>query len=145
MKAYFLDTSIIIDYLRGKTMSVQIIDGLDGPLTSSFICLAELFEGVYNSKDVKQAKSAVIGFFNGLSRIYTIDREVAEKFGALRKELKDRGKVIEDIDIIIASICLVYSLTIVTLNVKHFSRIEGLKIADIGVPSEEKAQRAKRQ
>ena len=133
MKAYFLDTSIIIDYLRGKEMSVKMVDDLDGPLTSGFICLAELFEGVYNSKNIEQAQSVVIGFFNGLSRIYSIDIEVAEKFGALRKELKERGKVIEDIDILIASLCLVNSLTIVTLNVKHFSRIEGLKIADIKI------------
>lgn len=139
MKVYFLDTSIIIEYLRGKKTSVQIVDGLDGPLTSSFICLAELFEGVYNSKNVEQAKSIVAGFFNGLSRIYTIDMEVAEEFGRLRKELKKRGEMIEDIDIIIASICLVYTLTIVTLNVKHFSRIEGLKLVDVGVARKEKA------
>lgn len=128
MKTYFLDTSIIIEYLRGKTDVVSKINSLDGSLTSSFLCLAELFEGVCGARNKKEAKFVVTNFFSGLSQIYTLDHETAEQFGLLRRQLREKGTLIEDMDIFIAATCLVHNLILVTLNVKHFSRIKSLKL-----------------
>lgn len=128
MKNYFLDTSIIIDYLRGKEKAIKIIDQLDGNLTSSYICLSELFEGIYRLKQKEKFKKIILSFFNSLNTIFTIDEKVAEKFGELRKHLKEKGKVIEDIDIFIAATCITNNLILVTFNKKHFSRIKDLKI-----------------
>lgn len=128
MKRYFLDTSVIIDYLRGKDKIVNLIDGLNGQVASSYICMAELFEGVYTSKNKEKAKSFILKFFSGLNYIYGVDEHIAEKFGITRRQLKKEGRAIEDVDILIASTCLVYNLILITLNAKHFSRIKELKI-----------------
>lgn len=130
MKSYFLDTSIIIDFLRGKEKTANLINNLDGKITSSYLCLGELFEGVYFSKN-KKVESIILQLFSGLNTSYGIDREIAIKFGFLRQQLRKKGSMIEDIDIFIAATCLVHNLYLVTLNTKHFSRINELQIYKI--------------
>jgi len=127
MKTYFLDTSVIIDYLRGKEEVMNLVDGLKGKLVSSYICLSELYEGIFRSKN-KNAETTVLEFFSGLSKTYGLNQKIAKEFGYLRKNLKQRGEIIEDLDIMIAATCIVYGLTLVTLNKKHFLRIKGLDI-----------------
>lgn len=127
MKTYFLDTSVIIDYLRGKEDVVNLINNLKGKLVSSYICLSELYEGIYRSKN-KNAESTVLEFFSGLSKTYGLNQKTAQEFGNLRKYLKQKGEIIEDLDIMIASTCIVYNLNLVTLNKKHFSRIKEISI-----------------
>ena len=127
MKTYFLDTSVIIDYLRGKEDAINFVNNLKGKLVSSYICLSELYEGIYRSKN-KSAESTILEFFSGLSKTYGLNQKIAQEFGSLRKNLKQKGEIIEDLDIMIAATCIVYGLTLVTLNKKHFSRIKGLDI-----------------
>ena len=127
MKTYFLDTSVIIDYLRGKSEAVNRINSLKGKLVSSYICLSELYEGIYRSKN-KDAQPIVLEFFSGLNKTYGLNHQIASEFGFLRKNLKQTGNIIEDIDIIIAATCIVYNLTLVTMNKKHFSRIKKLDL-----------------
>lgn len=129
MRSYFLDTSAIINYLRGKEKTVDLINNLDGKITSSYVCLAELFEGVYFSNN-KKAESIILQFFSGLNTTYGIDNKIARKFGFLRNQLRKNGNIIEDIDIFIASTCLIHDLYLVTLNIRHFSRIKELKICE---------------
>ncbi|MBW1715144.1 MAG: hypothetical protein JRJ77_04850 [Deltaproteobacteria bacterium] len=40
--------------------------------------------------------------------------------------LKKQGNLIEDADILMASIAIVEDLVLITNNIKHFERIEGL-------------------
>ncbi len=127
MKTYFLDTSVIIDYLRGKEEVVGLINSLNGKLTSSYICLSELYEGIYRSKN-KNAESTVLEFFSGLSKTYGLNQKIDKEFGNLRKNLKQKGEIIEDLDIFIAATCLIYNLSLVTINKKHFLRIKGLDV-----------------
>lgn len=42
--------------------------------------------------------------------------------------MKKRGNLIEDADILIAAIALVENLVLVTDNVRHFERVDGLQI-----------------
>ncbi|MEK7522570.1 MAG: type II toxin-antitoxin system VapC family toxin [Patescibacteria group bacterium] len=127
MKTYFLDTSVIIDYLRGKKDAVDLVNNLKGKLVSSYICLSELYEGIYRSKN-KEAESTILKFFSGLSKTYGLNQKIAQEFGHLRKILKQKGEIIEDLDIMIAATCIVYGLTLVTLNKKHFLRIKKINI-----------------
>jgi tRNA(fMet)-specific endonuclease VapC len=50
----------------------------------------------------------------------------AERYAALRK----KGQMLDDIDLLIAGIALENNLVIVTHNVSHFQRIDGLEIED---------------
>jgi len=127
MKTYFLDTSVIINYLRGKEEAINLINDLKGKLVSSYICLSELYEGIYRSTN-KNAESIVLEFFSGLNKTYGLNQKIAQEFGLLRKNLKQKGEVVEDIDIIIAATCITYNLSLVTNNKKHFSRIKKLDL-----------------
>jgi len=135
MKKYFLETSVIINFLRGKQEMIEMVENLEGELVSSYVCLAELFEGVYRTpiNERNKVEKGVKDFFAGLGEIYGLDKEIAEKFGQIRTELKARGKVIEDLDILVGATCLSYDLILVTGNLEHFKRIEGLRLAKVSV------------
>ncbi|OIO15365.1 VapC toxin family PIN domain ribonuclease [Candidatus Gottesmanbacteria bacterium CG_4_10_14_0_8_um_filter_37_24] len=129
MTKYFLETSVIINYLRGKKGAAELIEGLNGELVSSYVCLSELFEGIYRAKEEKEKlKKSVEDFFKGLNSIFGVDEDIAEDFGEIREDLKQKGKVIEDLDILLAATCRAYGLIMVTENRKHFGRVKGLEI-----------------
>jgi len=128
MKRYFVETSVIVKFLRNKGDAVEVVENLKGELSSSFVCLAELYEGIYRVRNKGRAEKAVLNFFTGLSKVYGLDKEVAENFGQIRAELKREGKIIEDMDILLAATCLAHNLTLVTYNIKHFKRVKGLKV-----------------
>lgn len=128
MIAYLLDTSTIIDYLRGKQLVVDMLNNAEGELHSSYVCLAELYEGVHRVTNFAEVEKGVNKFFASLSFIYGLDSQIARKFGEIRAQLKRKGQVIEDLDLILASTCLVHDLMLVTSNKKHFSRVPNLQI-----------------
>lgn len=128
MKRYLIETSVIINFLRGKKKTTKVLEELKGELVSSFVCLAELYEGVYRVKERERAEAAVQTLFSGLSRVFGLDEEIAKNFGRIRAELKKQGKVIEDLDILLAATCLAHNCILVTYNPKHFERVKGLRV-----------------
>lgn len=128
MRSYFLDSSIIVECIRGNRLIQELIINLKGYTSSSHICLSELFEGVYRGENKQEREKELINLFEGLDEVYGLDEDIAKKFGKIRAGLKTGGNVIEDIDIFIAAICLSKNLILITLNEKHFERVNGLKI-----------------
>ncbi|HSW97466.1 MAG TPA: type II toxin-antitoxin system VapC family toxin [Candidatus Saccharimonadales bacterium] len=128
MKSYLIETSVIIDYLKGKEQATSVVDSLEGELTSSYICLAELYEGIYRVTNKAVLEKAVQTYFSSLTTIYGVDALVAKTFGKLRAELKKKGMIIEDLDLFLAATAVAYDLEIVTFNKKHFAHVEALKI-----------------
>lgn len=128
MKRYFLETSVIVNFLRNRNGAVELIESLEGELVASHISLAELYEGISRVKNPKELEKGVIDFFTGMSEVYGLDAEIAKHFGQTRALLKQKGNVIEDLDILLGATCLAHNLTIVTYNIKHFERIPNLDI-----------------
>lgn len=129
MNRYFIDTSVIVDYLHDDSNAVAFVTNLKGKVTSSYLCLAELYEGVYRSDRNQQImEESIRRFFEGLSTIYKLDYDIAQCFGQIRASLKQKGSVIEDIDIFLAATCLAHNLVMVTYNEKHFRRIPELRL-----------------
>lgn len=125
---FFLDTSIIIDYVKGKEDAQKIFKELYGNLTSSYICLAELLEGAYRSRNTVDIKNESMALFSRLDNIFGIDMQTAEEFGKIKALLSKKGELIGDIDTLIAATCIAHDLTLITQNKKHFSRIKKLKL-----------------
>ena len=50
------------------------------------------------------------------------------RFGQIKSELETAGNRIDDADVIIAATAIENDMTLVTGNIKHFSRITGLRI-----------------
>lgn len=56
------------------------------------------------------------------------DEKAAEIYGRIRTELEKRGEVIGANDLLIASHALSIQATLVTNNLREFTRIAGLKL-----------------
>ena len=62
--------------------------------------------------------------------IISSDEKSAEIFGMIKVDLEKQGTPLDDFDIVIASCALVHNLTLVTNNIKHFKRIDGLRLTN---------------
>ena len=61
-------------------------------------------------------------------RVLPFDRPAAEAYGQVRVGLERAGTPLPDPGLRIASIALSRELTVVTGNVRHFSRVAGLRV-----------------
>lgn len=93
----------------------------------SELTLAELYVGVYKGKDERQRKE--VDYVKSHFQILP-DSEAIETYAKIRAELELKGQKIDTIDCLIGSTALVYGLSIVTHNSKHFDRIPGIEIED---------------
>lgn len=130
MNGYLLDSSTVIAYTKGKKEVVNFIDEIDNvEIASSYIVMCELAEGLERVND-RKSEEIIIGYLESLGKLYGIDAKTAMVFGKIRFDLKREGQIIEDLDILIASTCIANDLTLLTLNLRHFKRIEGLKVLE---------------
>ena len=60
--------------------------------------------------------------------ILPFDRRAGETYGSLRAQLEHAGTPLAEPDLRIAAIALTHDLTVVTGNVRHFSRVAGLRV-----------------
>ena len=125
-----LDTSICIELLHGnEQVRLHCIEH-DDECCISPITAIELLYGAYNAPqryrehEIEKAKLLIHHY-----PIVGID-DVAEFFATEKLRLESIGMSIEDFDLLIGASCHVSDLTIVTHNIKHFNRIQGLKFED---------------
>ena len=102
----------------------MVPDGLD----LSIISVAELYEGVYYSRDPLQSEVSLREFLNPELAILPIDDETCQIFGRERGRLRRDGRSIGDLDLLIAATCLRHNLTLLSNNRRHFEQVEGLAI-----------------
>lgn len=131
---YLLDTSAIIEILRGKSEVENFIaDHIDDNFSTSCVCEAEIAEGVYREKREniqirqKQMKKVMTSFH----QVLPFDSEQADIAGRIRAELGKAGQLIDDLDILIAAAAIHSQAAVVTKNPKHFSRIKNLRVISI--------------
>jgi tRNA(fMet)-specific endonuclease VapC len=125
---YLVDTDWVIHYLNGRDDIVNRVRAVrpDG-LGLSVVALAELYEGVYYSRDPDKDEQGLSDFLRGVL-VFGIDEETAQIFGRERGRLRAAGRLIGDADLLIAATALQYNLTLLSNNRRHFERIEGLRI-----------------
>lgn len=93
----------------------------------SEITLAELYVGAFKGGRAKQLQE--IAFVCKRFRILPITSAL-ERYARLRVRLEQKGEPIDDFDLLIASTALSEGLTLVTHNLRHFERIDGLRLED---------------
>jgi len=86
---------------------------------------AELRFGAYNSQKVDKNLENIDNFFSKV-KVLLIDQDAADRFGKIKANLRRKGEIIGDFDILIASVALRYGEILVTNNTDHFERISGL-------------------
>lgn len=128
---YLLDTNACISYLnnpdspiRAKLMTLKPSD-----VVLCSIVEAELYFGVMKSS--KQAQNlAKLDFFLKQFTSVAFDGAAAQAFGRIRATLAKSGMLIGPYDLQIAAIAVVHKLTLVSHNVREFSRVSDLLLED---------------
>lgn len=129
---YLIDTDWVIDHFnKVEKVTRKLRELAPHGLALSIISLAELYEGVYYSRDSVKSQTILEEFLAPDLSVLGIDEEVCRIFGKERGRLRRQGKSIADLDLLIASTCLYYDLTLLTNNRKHFGVVEKLRIISI--------------
>lgn len=94
------------------------------------VVLLELEVGVIRSSFPEVARKALEIFLSLISGIPPLERWDAELAAHIRADLMRKGQIIGAFDLLIAAQAARLNATIVTNNVREFSRIPGLKWED---------------
>jgi predicted nucleic acid-binding protein len=122
---YLLDTTEAVYYLRGEPgVAEELQSRSDEGLAASIISVAELYEGVFRSRNVEAAESAVKDFLDQVA-VLGIDEGIARIFGQERATLGQRGIRMSDLDLLIAATAIFHGLTLLTSD-RDFARVENL-------------------
>lgn len=127
MKHYLLDTNICAFILRDKyDVKSRILEiGIDH-CHISLITYAELYYGAVNSSSVEKNLMQLKHFVEGID-VVPID-DVIPAFAKEKVRLRSQGTPIDDFDLLIGASAKVYGMTLVTENIKHLGKVEGVTI-----------------
>jgi len=126
---YLLDTNICI-YVINESPERVLRRFEQYPVSEfgiSSITHAELQYGVAKSMQRVQNQKALDEFLLPLTILPFHGREVAARYGEIRAFLEASGKTLGPLDTLIAAHALALNLTIISNNIKEFSRIPELK------------------
>jgi tRNA(fMet)-specific endonuclease VapC len=128
-----LDTSIIVDAQRGKLdLDFTLRKFAHTDILASAITVSELFLGIHFSREEFKQKrlSYVEGILEDLL-IIDFDYELAQTHANISAQLRKEGNLIGPNDLIIAATCIHYQHSLLTFNIKEFSRVPNLKLASL--------------
>jgi tRNA(fMet)-specific endonuclease VapC len=129
---YLIDTDWVIDHLNHiEHVTRRLEERAPEGLALSIISLAELYEGVYYSRDPVESEAALQRFLNPELTILGLDEETCKIFGKERGRLRAAGLMIGDCDLLIGATALRYNLILLTNNRRHFERIESLRMESV--------------
>jgi tRNA(fMet)-specific endonuclease VapC len=128
---YLLDTNVITHIQKGYKSVVNKIDAISiDNLSICTIVLAECYYGALHHPTRSQELTKYYNKFFENIDILDFDIKSALEYAKLRNELTQKGELIADMDLMIASICIANDLILVTNNTKDFVRFGNLKLED---------------
>ena len=135
---HLLDTSVYSQWLRPKPVQTAMDRWQkhgDQSLVISSICEAEVLYGI--ALNPPNAAALRQRYDTRLKRRLTqlpVDADVAATFATLKATCKQRGTLVPEMDLLIASTALTHNLVVATLNFRHFKLCPGLVIEDWSQP-----------
>jgi tRNA(fMet)-specific endonuclease VapC len=128
---YLLDSNACIRYINGRSpkLRARLSSTPRREVAVSTITKAEMFYGSAKSQTPQRSREKQIEFLKTTISL-PFDDAAAVVYGSLRAHLERQGAPIGQYDMLIAAIALANDLILVTLNVREFGRITGLKIED---------------
>jgi tRNA(fMet)-specific endonuclease VapC len=120
------DTGVLIDYLAGAEPAASRI-ALELETGALRTTAVSRFELVVGARSPRQA--AAIQLLLDAVPALPFDDTAADRAAAVRRTLEQRGHPIGMADSMIAGIVLATGGILLTRNVKHFERVDGLKIS----------------
>jgi tRNA(fMet)-specific endonuclease VapC len=126
---YLLDTDICIYTIKGSHQAIadRMSQLKVGDCAVSVITLHELVYGACKSQAIEKNLQLVHKMLRPLRKIM-FDEACAEISARIRADLARQGTPVGLMDLHIAATALVHNLTLVSNNMREFSRIAGLRI-----------------
>ncbi len=121
---YLLDTNIIIGIFQGDTVIQKHLHWAGEVLIPS-IALGELYYGALKSERHNE-NIKIIRDFSSDFPVMPCDSITALFYGEIKRELKNKGKLIPENDVWIAAVAKQHSLILASRD-KHFNDISNLK------------------
>jgi len=130
-----LDTSVLVDIDRGGVSERVATPDDTGRHAISIVTVTELTLGVdmqyEQGTDSHQQARDDLDRLLARFDVFPITRPIATKAATVIATLKQSGRQIDDLhDVYIAATALTRSLSVVTANVDHFERIDGVGVVD---------------
>jgi len=126
--AYLLDTNILSDLIRNPqgVVAAQVTKAGEDTVCTSIIVAAELRYGAIKSNSAKLAER--IDLILSALEILPLETPADHQYASLRHHLTRQGTLIRPNDLLIAAHAIASDLTVVTANVREFSRVPVLKV-----------------
>lgn len=125
-----LDTAFVIDVMNdddGATDAYREFETAGQHQYLSSITVLELYEGIARAFDSAAERERVRDVID-TRPVLPADRTVMAKAGRISGELITEGMEIDREDCVIAATALIEEQPVVTRNVAHFERIDGLDV-----------------
>ena len=126
-----LDTSVLIEAERREFEIDKFTENRGDEIFGlSVITAAELLHGVHRADSTKRRlkRSAYVEKVIELFPVYVFDISTARIYSELWSDLSSKGIQIGAHDLIIGFTALSLGFSVATFNLRHFERIEGLKV-----------------
>ena len=125
---YLVDSDWVADYLKGRQQAVDLISRLgEEGLAISIITFGEIYEGIYYGGNPRENERGFLQFLRFVD-VLPLNRPAMKRFARIRGELRHRGQLISDPDLLIAATALQHDHTLITRNLSHFQRVPELKL-----------------
>ncbi len=128
MSSYLLDTNIISDLIRNPSgAAARHIEQVDTKnIFTSIIVASELRYGCAKKASPKLTEK--VENLLAIIPVLPLETPADNEYGRIRADLEAAGQTIGMNDLLIAAQAYTLGLTLVTDNLREFSRIHGLKI-----------------
>ncbi len=116
-----LDTDIIVALLKGKTDAIQKITSIEQkgePISTTIVTVYELLKGAYLSGCWEENLAKVTDSISNM-QILDLTFNACEEAAKIYKELKNKGNMVGEFDILIAAIARANNQDLVTRD-EHF-------------------------
>jgi tRNA(fMet)-specific endonuclease VapC len=126
-----IDASILIEHERGHVSLEPHIAGREQEeFFLSVVTASELLHGVHRAADpnVRARRSAFVEAVLERFPLLPVDLATARAHAQLWAGLMAEGRLIGPHDLWLAATCLAHGLTMVTANVREFTRVPGLVV-----------------
>ncbi|MCC6619014.1 MAG: type II toxin-antitoxin system VapC family toxin [Chloroflexi bacterium] len=118
---YLVDSDWLIDALADIPSARMVLEALSlEGLAVSIVAVGELYEGAAGFPD-PDAQLAAYRAFLAPFPILGLTDPIVERFARERARLRRTGRLIPDLDLLIAATALHYDLALLTRNVRHFT------------------------
>jgi tRNA(fMet)-specific endonuclease VapC len=125
------DTSVLIALERNPSPLEQLIrEKGDEPFGISIITVSELLHGVHRADSEKRRlkRESYVEKVIELFPIYVLDLSAARIYARIWAHLAKSGVSVGAHDLIIASTCISLGFSVITADIRDFSKIEGLTV-----------------